>query len=188
MFGVVTLAGMLLFSQPNYASAQAKATIKVFLLEDTGNNQWCGYTKESTWNTAVQDVEAMTVGTLTYSNDSLSQIDVTETDESGDWTVYDHYFLNDRGEIVKLSRLINVLPGDRSVSQTFSISNGKAKMTATTEKQLSTGKPLSSPKPVWLPNLSITTRVEMFPFSSLLGRPGLETSSESCVQASGTEK
>jgi len=179
--GAMTVAGVLLFFQPVNTSGQAK-TAKVFLLEDTGNKQWCAYNKEATWNTAVQDAGAMTVGTLSYSNHHLLRIDVTESGESGDWTVYDHYFLDHRGEVVKLSRMINVLPGDRSVLQTFSIGDGKAKKTATTEKQLSTGKVLTSPEPIWLPDLPIRTGAKLFPFSSLLGYPTLTTSSKSCVQ------
>jgi hypothetical protein len=180
-----TLVGFSLLFQSGFASAQANAS-KVFLLEDAGNNQWCSYNTESTWKVKVQEVGAMTVGTLTYSNDHLSQIDVTETDESGDWTVYDHYFLDDHGQLVKLSRLLNVLPGDRSVSQTFSISNGKATKTATSEKQLSTGKPVTSPAD-WLPDVSIETATKMFPFSALLSRPGLRTSSKSCVKVGAAQ-
>jgi hypothetical protein len=173
--------GLFLLFQAGFVSAQAKAS-KVFLLEDAGNNQWCSYTTESTWKAKVQEVGATTVGTLAYSKDHLSQIDVTETDESGDWTVYDHYFFDDHGQLVKLSRLLNVLPGDRSVSQTFSISNGQATQIATSEKQLSTGKPVTSPTADWLPDVSIETATKMFPFSALLSRPGLRTSPKSCVK------
>lgn len=180
-FFAAVLIGVSLLSGHDFASAQAKAS-KVFLLEDAGNNQWCSYTTESTWKAKVQGVGAMTVGTLAYSNDHLSQIDVTETDESGDWTVYDHYFFNDHGQLVKLSRLLNVLPGDRSVSQTFSISDGKATKTATCEKQLTTGKPVTSPAD-WLPDVSIVSATKMFPFSALLSRHGLRTTQMSCVKS-----
>src|SRR5579864_3291721 len=110
---VATLfVGFSLLFHSGSASVQAK-TSKVFLLEVAGNNQWCSYLSESTWKAKVQEVGAMTVGTLIYSNDHLVQIDVTETDESGDWTVYDHYLLDDHGQLVKLTRLLNVLPGNR---------------------------------------------------------------------------
>lgn len=175
------LIGFLLLFQADFAPAQAKAH-KVFLLEDAGNNQWCSYTTESVWKAKVREVGAMTVATLAYSNDHLSQIDVTETDESGDWTVYDRYFFGDRGRLVKLTRLLNVLPGDRSVSQTFSIGNGKATKIATSEKQLSTGKSVTSPTADWLPDVPIATATKMFPFSTLLSRSGLRTSPESCVR------
>jgi hypothetical protein len=180
-------AGVLLLAQFGRASAPAKAA-KVFLLEDASSNQWCAYAKEADWNAAVQDTGAMTVAALTYSNDHLLQIDVTETDETGDWTVYDHFFLDDHGQIVRLSRLINVLPGDRSVLQGFSIGNGKANRTATTEAQLSTGKQLVAPKSVWLPDLPIATGTKMFPFSVLLARPRPWTGGKSCVQVPAPQK
>lgn len=183
-FAAVLVTFFLLF-QPGFASAQVTSS-KVFLLEDAGNNQWCSYTTEATWKAKVQEIGAITVGTLAYSNNHLSHIDVTETDESGDWTVYDHYFLDDHGQLVKLSRLLNVLPGDRSVSQTFSISNGKATKTATSEKQLSNGKPVTSPASDWLPDVTIQTEPKMFPFAVLLSRPGLRTSPRSCVKVSAS--
>ena len=178
-YSAKVLIGLLLI-QAGFVSAQAKA-YKVFLLEDAGNDQWCSYITESRWKAKVHELGAMTVATLSYSNDHLTQIDVTETDETGDWTVYDRYFLDGHGQLVKLSRLLNVLPGDRSVSQTFSISNGKATRTASSEKRLSTGKAVTSPAAEWLPDLPIKTGTSMFPFSPLLGNPGLRKSQKSCV-------
>lgn len=178
-FRNLILAGTFLLLHYGLACAQANVT-KVFLLEDATNNQWCSFKSEAPWNVAVQDAKSMTVATLTYSNDLLSQLDVTKTDESGDWTVYDHYLFDNHGQLVKLSRMINVLPGDRSTLQAFSISHGKAKKTGTTSKQLSTGKRLNSPKPIWLPELPIATNIKMFPFSTLLGRSNLRTSDKSC--------
>lgn len=183
-FGVFLIGFSLLFGHGS-ASAQAKAS-KVFLLEDAGKIQWCSYTTESTWKARVQAVGAMTVGALTYSNDHLSHIDMTETDESGDWTVYDHYFFDDHERLVRLSRVLNVLPGDISVSQTFSIDDGKAMKISTTEKQLSTGKLVTS-LPYWLPEVPIETTTKMFPFSGLLGHPGFRTASKSCVRYLATK-
>jgi hypothetical protein len=178
------LATFCLLLQSYPVSTQTKAP-RIFFLEDNGKAQWCAFNSEATWKTAIQDTQAMTVGTLTYSDDHLSQIDVTETDESGDWTVYDQYFLDDQGCIVKLSRMINVLPGDRSVSQFFSIREGRATKTLTTVRRLSTGKALTSPKPIWLPELPVETSVKMFAFSRLLRYPGLRTTIKTCVQIPG---
>lgn len=176
----VILATVLLVLFSGYLSGKGKAG-KVFLLEDRRSNEWCGYKDEAAWNAAVQEAGAMTVGTLTYSGGRLSKIDVTETDETGDWLVYDQYFLNDRGRIVRLSRMINVLPGNRSVVQTFSIRDGKVTRTGTTVKDLSTGRPLTSSKPVWLPDLPIRTERRAFPFWSLLRRVDLGAANKSCV-------
>lgn len=182
VFRAVLLGAVLLLFRPGYVFGQVKAT-EIFLLEDVANKPWCSYTREAPRQAAVEDAEAMTVASLIYSNGRLSQINVTETGETGDWIVYDNYFLDSHRQIVKLTRWINVLPGDRSVLQTFSISGGRARQTATTEKWLSTGQPLRSPEPVWLPELPVRTDVKSFPFSALLGRPGLRTRRKLCVQA-----
>lgn len=176
---VILLASLLLFNC-DLAFAQGNAP-KVFLLEDAPNNQWCSYNNESTWKEEVRKIEAMTVGTMIYSNDRLVEIDVTETDQTGDWTVYDRYLLDDHTQLVKLARLMNVLRGDASVSQTFSIRKGNAAKIATSAKQLSTGKPLTSSTADWLPALPIEIRSKMFPFYALLSRPDLRISSKSCV-------
>ncbi len=176
-------AGLFLLFHVDFASAQAKAS-KVFLLEDSRNQQWCSDLSEVTWNVKVREVQAMTVATLIYSNDLLSQVDVTHTDQSGDWTVYDHYFFDGHGQIVKLTRLLNVLPGDRSVLQTFSISNGHAEKVATSEKRLSDGTPVTVPSGEWLPDLAIATQPKMFPFAALLGRPATRTAPTSCAKVS----
>jgi len=62
------LVGFSLLFPSGFASAQVR-TSKVFLLEHAGNSQWCSYTTESTWKANVQEVGAMKVGTLAYSND-----------------------------------------------------------------------------------------------------------------------
>jgi hypothetical protein len=178
----ILAAYFLLFKQ-DFAWAQTKAP-KVFLLEDVKTSQWCSYLSESNWKAKVQHIEAMTVGAAIYSNDHLTEIDVSMTDESGDWTVYDHYLLDDHGQIVKLERLLNVLPGDTSTTQIFSISHGIATKTANSEKQLSTGKPLSTPSGAWLPELTIRTDPKRFPFSALLTRPDLRISPQSCAKVS----
>jgi hypothetical protein len=161
-FGAASLAVVLLSAQPSSASGRAR-TAKVFLLDDAANKRWCAYSKEATWNGAVQKVGAVTVGALNYSGDHLLQIDVTETDESGDWTVYDHYVLDDRRQVIRLSRTINVLPEDRSVLQTFSISDGHATRTATTEKRLSTGELRSSPRSAWASRVANPDRDKAVP-------------------------
>lgn len=176
------LAGILLLGQPRYTAGHRKPAAKAFLLENTASRQWCAYTKKSTWKAAVHSVGAMTVGALVFSNDNLRQIYLTETDGPGDWTAYDHYFLEGRGTIVKLARIINVLPGDRSVLETYAVRDGTAKTIATTVRRLGAGKPLASPKPVWLPDLPVAAKTRAFPFSGLLTRQGLRTASEACVQ------
>lgn len=167
------------FTVSGVAAAQTKVST-VFLLEDAGHAQWCSYTTEATWKAIVQKVAATTVGTLTYANGRLSQVEVTETGESGDWTVYDQYFFDGQGHVLRLSRFMNYLPGDRSISQVYSISDGKATRTASSEKSLRTGEPVTAATADGLPNLPIATTPEMFPFSALLRRADLRTSPRAC--------
>jgi hypothetical protein len=166
-----------------FGSADAGA-LKVFFLEDAAKNQWCAFSGEAAWNAAVQEVGSMTVGSLSYTNGHISQIDVTVTDESGDWIVYDRYTLDNDGQLAKLLRKINVQPGDETVLQTFSISGAKARKMKTTAKSLSTGRPLSLTKSTWLPELPVQTNIKMFQFSDLLGYQELGSSGKSCVSAS----
>ena len=173
------MAAVFLLLQHSPVSGQANEK-KFSFLENAGKKEWCAFSNEAAWKAAVQAAGSMRVGTLVYSSDHLSQIYVTEQGESGDWTVYDHYFFDDHGQLVELSRMINVLPGDRSVLQLFSISNGKAEKTETTAKQLSTGKPLTAPKRIWFPKLPIETSAKAFPFSALFEIRGIKTLS--CVR------
>lgn len=153
----------------------------VFLLYNARQHQWCAYTDSAMWSAAVEDVGAMTVGGLSYSASRLQEIDLTQTDESGDWTVYDRYFLDSAGSIVQLSRTINVLPGDRSVLQQFSMKRGKLAVRVETEKELSTGRTLRSPKRGWLPDLPIIRSTRSFPFARLIRHRGVRASKKTCA-------
>lgn len=174
------LVGALLALQP--ASVLAQDGIReVHFLRDTRSHQWCAYAKLSTWHAAVQGANSAVVGTLKYSKGRLSQVDVTEVGESGDWMVYDHYVLDSRGRIRKLSRLTNVLPGDRSVFETFSIGGGKAEKVSEVQKRLSTGRVIAFPTSIWLPEVPVVTSTNLFAFSDLLNVPTLRTSEKACV-------
>jgi len=176
-------AGLLfLVVASSLAFAQANNT-EVRFLHDSGKKEWCAFSKAAAWTASVDESQSTTVGALIFSNGHVSQIGVTTENDlsAGDWIVYDRYFLDDRGQITKLSRLINVLPGNQSVSETYSISGGKAIKTVTTAKDLDSGKPLASPRPLWRPILSVKTATKDFPFSALLGLPDLTTTAKSCV-------
>ena len=168
------LQRLLVFAQP--------VAKKVFFLEDVAAKQWCAFRDESAWRAAVQNARSMQVGVLIYSNNRLSQVDVTEEDETGDWAVNDRYSIDDRGRIARLSRTINVIPGDRSALQRFSIRDGKAKLAKTISKQLRTGKTLIDPAAVWLPQSQVTTNTKKFPFSALLESRRIKTAGKFCVR------
>jgi hypothetical protein len=165
--------------------ALAQGTGKpLFLLEDTEHHQWCAYGSESEWTSEVKSLTAMVVGTLEYSGDHVSKIAVTEEDEAGDWTVYDHYVIDDKGQISELKRTINILPGDRSEDETYVMLDGKPKKQVSNSRRLSTKEPLHGQKEkVWLPEVPIITRVQDFPFASLIleKHPQLASSGKVCV-------
>jgi len=74
--------------------------------------------------------------------------------------------LANAGDLKELQRRVNILPGDRSVSETHLISNQKAKLQNRTTTSLSTGeKPTSSEE--WLPEVFVATRLKNFPFRAL---------------------
>jgi hypothetical protein len=165
--------------------ALAQSTGKrLFLLEDAEHHQWCAYGSESEWTTEVKSLTALVVATLEYTGDHVSKIAVTEEDEAGDWTVYDHYLIDEKGQIRELKRTINILPGDRSEDETYLVLDGKAKKQASDSRRLSTKEALPGQKEkVWLPEVPIITRVQDFPFVSLIleKHPELSSSGKVCV-------
>lgn len=179
-WGAVLVSTAALCSPIGPAVAQS-ATVELFILEESQTSHWCAYRSEAAWHEAVQKEGAVTVGTLRYLDGRLLQIDVTETDETGDWIVYDSYFLDNQAQIVKLLRLVNVLPGDRSISQIFAFKDGRARKTATSEKQLSTGARLRSPSKEWVPSLPIRIGIKSFPFHRLFELPGLTARVKVCT-------
>ena len=149
------------------------------LLDDTEHHQWCAYRSESDWTAEVRSLNALSVGTLEYTGDHISKIDVTAEDESGDWIVYDHYALDSGGKIRELSRTINILPGDRSENETYIIRDEKARKQSSSTERLSTKEVLPSQQDqeTWLPNVPVVTRLKDFPFSDLISKKSLDTSS-----------
>lgn len=177
--GILFLLGALVVN-----SALAQSTGKrLFLLEDAEHHQWCAYGSESEWASEVKSLTARVVATLEYSGDHVSKISVTEEDEAGDWTVYDHYVIDEKGQIRELKRTINILPGDRSEDETYLVLDGKAKKQASDSRRLSTKEALPEKEKDWLPNVPIVTRVRDFPFASFIleKHPELSSTGKVCV-------
>jgi hypothetical protein len=166
----------------NGALAQAAGS-RLFLLEDAEHHQWCAYGSESEWTSEVKSLTAMVVATLEYSGGRVAKISITEEDESGDWVIYDHYLIGDKGEIRELKRTINILPGDRSEEETYLVLNGKAKKESSNSRKLSTKEVLPAPQEQknWLPNVPIITRLQDFPFTALITGKHAESASSSKV-------
>ena len=155
---------------------------ELFLVNDEQRNEWCAYANESLWKSQVDTVGADTVATLSFFETHLTSIEVTTQDETGDWLMIDHYTLGTAGDIKQLQRRANILPGDRSVSETFSITNGKAKLEKRDTTSLTPGQKLTSTED-WVPPVPIVTRLEDFPFAPLTALKHSEVNSKGKICA-----
>jgi hypothetical protein len=179
---VLSLLVTCLLASDGRPQSESKRTL--YVLEDRVGRQWCAYSEEAAWRNEVQSLSAMVVATVDYANGHISAVWVTEEGESGDWIVYDHYFVTDSGAICRLERTVNVLPGDRSEKGVFLIQNGRTTKQSTASLRLTTGKPIP-PSDELLPNVPVVTNVNDFPFSSLIDKKGVEAWSmgKACVKA-----
>lgn len=167
---ILFFTGTILFAALLRQTAFPQTTTqKLFLLKDTSRHEWCAYGSESEWTDKVQAVNADVVGMVEFSESKISRVDVTRQDETGDWVVFDHYTVSNDGQIVKLSRTINVLPGDITVDEGYLIEGGKARKQSDTVRRLSTKEALPKGTTLdWLPRVPVTVRIEAFPFASLI--------------------
>lgn len=139
----------------------------VYLLEDVVANQWCAYSSKSEWLTAIDKKIAMAVATVEPAEKKESfSIKVTQTDESGDWMVYDDYELK-AGFVTRLLREIRVLPGDIDQQQVYAAHDGSMKRLSTSSRSLTTGQVVSESHD-WMPTLPIWTKASEFPFAGFL--------------------
>ena len=179
------IGGLLL--QLSTAVAEVEAP-RLYLLEVPKTHQWCTYASQSVWNAAVQKTGSAKVAELTFRGDRMSVISITETDESGDWMVFDRYLLDELGRPYKLFRTLNVLSGDRSVIEAFSLSEDKVTKLSTRSKQLRTGRNVPPSEDVWLPHIPIARRLNMLPFSDLLTRSDLRQAEKICITSSDLKR
>jgi hypothetical protein len=156
----------LIFALTIFSSGEPSGA-KLYFLYDAGHEEWCLYSSQKTWETDVNALQAANVGSLEFENEHIMSVDVTTQDETGDWVVYDHYLLDTAGELRQDKRKINVLPGDRTVEETYLIQDGKTTKTSSSTKSLSSGKSLLTHED-WTPEVPVTKRVKDFPFVSLM--------------------
>lgn len=166
--GVLVLCSYSLKPQGQAYPAATQAISTVYLVTDETNNRWCAFRTRAVWKSRVESGSAMTVGSITYVGRRPSVIILTQTDETGDWIVEDHYSTNRTGQLQRLKRRINVIPGDRSELQTFLIKDGKAIKRGSISRKLSTLKATREPAD-WLPDVPIITRIDDFAFYELIG-------------------
>lgn len=150
-------------------SAQDQKTGKTisFLKDDLGQ-QWCAYASESQFKAQIKERTAFVVGGADYADGRIVRVRVTETDETGDWTVSDDYSFDSDGNIESLKRVINILPEDSSEEQLFIIKNGKAVKQRSVRHKLR--NLMARQKPVdGFQEPPVITSAANFPFADLIG-------------------
>lgn len=167
MHKILAVFGILSALSASQKSPEKGPTNELFLVADEHNAEWCAYRDEASWRSRVDALGADTIATFSFSNDHLTSIEVTTQDETVDWLVIDNYTLGDSGEPSQLQRRANILPGDRSVVETFLIIDGKLKLKDRSTTSLKTGQKLKSTEQ-WIPEVPIITRKKDFPFADLM--------------------
>jgi hypothetical protein len=140
----------------------------VYFLKDDSHKQWCGYASESRFKAQKQALAPMVLGGADYTDSRISTVHVTESDETGDWEVYDKYTADKSGKLESLKRTINILPEHNSEEQLFLMQNGKAIKQRSIFHALGMGR--TPQKSVdWFKAPPVVTSIGAFPFSALIG-------------------
>lgn len=140
---------------------------KLYFLEDSAKHEWCGFDNKVTWRTRVDSVSALKVASVKISAGRIDTLDVTEGDEAGDWIVYDRYSFGPHLKLESLDRVMNVLPGDRSVKQRFVNRGGRLKLQHEIILELSTGQVVTDSS-FWRPGPTVVSDAQEFPFWQLV--------------------
>lgn len=139
---------------------------EVYLLQIPSTEQWCKYSDEITWKRNIDVTKSMGVARVIWNPNSISKISMSETSETGDWIAYDEYQLNPSGDVTSLSRVINVVSEDASISQQFSRREGRLVLHSSSQKSLSSGSEQSMAID-WTPDLPVFSSLAQFPFSDV---------------------
>ncbi|PYS36201.1 MAG: hypothetical protein DMG14_25205 [Acidobacteria bacterium] len=170
---ISSLAVVLLTSYTFGLSKPAQTTNKnlYFLLDR--DNRWCGYSNEAQWKSEISLSEIDTpIAQVDYANDRVTAVYATQRDQAGDWAVYDTYSLDKSGNLQGLKRVINFLPGRLNEEEMWLIEKGKATKQRSTHRNVVTLEPIpltdTELRDMSLPEVTIVTRVQDFPFWSLM--------------------
>jgi hypothetical protein len=168
---MITLIAGPAFSRTSQGKAQVTNKTLYFVLDR--ENRWCGYSDGTKWKAEVRSSESDTpVAQVDYANGRLSTVYVTQQDSAGDWSVFDTYSVNTSGNLNSLKRLIKFAPGRLNEEEVWLIENGKATKQLATHRNIVTLEPMpltaAQLRDMFLPEIAITSRVQDFPFWSLV--------------------
>ena len=156
--GEFLLLSLLLFVQPRPGSER-----QIFL-GDTGEQQgWCAYQSLEAFNRADFRFGGVVAK---YHGAHLFALEVTETDESGDWTRFDKYEVAPNGEITKLVRRIDFL-SDAQKDEEFIFVMGAVVQHRVSTISKTTNRPTSEYDGE-IPVFPVAKNIRGFPFAPLL--------------------
>ncbi len=164
--------GVLFFAASLMGTVQAQAaggrsTRMIYLLRDESRGTWCGYASEAQFRAEAESLGAAVVGGATYTDGRLSRVEVTVTDETGDWEVYDDYLIPLKKRSWRLSRTVSIIPEDLREKHLFVMNAGKAVEQQASYTELGTGRPTDR-RAEWFESPPIFTDRRQFPFWLLI--------------------
>lgn len=158
------LSGFALILSAALGVAQTTASKKAdsTLYFRNSDEQWCAYTTESALRAELEAGE--TLGTVEFNGSRIMRVRVTTPDDpgAGDWMMFDVYTVDANGNLRSVERTINVLPGNISQLEMWSIARGKAVKRSSVTRDLDTLKPKQGEKE-WVPDTPVLTSLAALP-------------------------
>ncbi len=111
------------------------------------------------------------MGSLQYDHGHISQICIRQLNSTGDWVLDDQYEVSQKGEIVKLFRVVGYLSEDALKRESYEIQDGRATRKTRSVISMTTQEILPSPSPLdEVGSWQIFTRTKDLPFVALIER------------------
>jgi hypothetical protein len=174
----------ILFALCWLVSVPAQTIVGNLYLLGQGDGTWCGFSTERMWTSEKDSgTHVLLVGKLDYFRGRVAVIYVTSLAETGDWTTYDKYSLDNTGSISSLERTIEVPEGFKQ-EQLWTIKNGHATEQKSLTLNLATNELVSEDK-VSVSSPDVVTKLQEFPFWPLVRDHRQEIISKGKYCASG---
>jgi len=158
---VVVLAPVLLSR-----TAQAQLKDSVFVARGTGGT-WCAFKRREEWVLYADSNHSYVVSTVVTKAAHITAVDVTTTDETGDWAVFDHYVLGLNGRVERIDRRVNT--ADRKiVKQVFVARHGRLEALSRAYFDFDSGR-RSSDTTAELPDIPLHSALADFAFAEAFG-------------------
>lgn len=140
---------------------------KVFILEKAGQGVLCGYTSEQDWAEVPRERDVEFTAIVESADGVVTSVFVQRFTE--DTATYDEYAVAKDGNILRLKRILDVVPERVTREQIWDIRGGRATKLSESWMEFKTHKPRGPDKDLDdLVENPIIVRVGDFPFSLLI--------------------